>query len=132
MLNCTTVQLRKRSLINILILSYRKEKILDQQIYLFSRIGKTMEKLQFKKFKNINFKYYGKHQPLRKKCPYSELLWSAFSRIRTECGEILRISPYSVRMRENADQNNSEYGHFLRSESACNISVMFIYLMTSN
>ena len=28
---------------------------------------------------------------------------------------ILRISPYSVWMRENADQNNSEYGHFLRS-----------------
>ena len=28
---------------------------------------------------------------------------------------ILRISPYSVRMRENTDQNNSEYGHFLRS-----------------
>ena len=25
------------------------------------------------------------------------------------------ISPYSVRMKENADQNNSEYGHFLRS-----------------
>ena len=30
--------------------------------------------------------------------------WSAFSRIRTEYGEILRISPYSVRMRENTDQ----------------------------
>ena len=30
---------------------------------------------------------------MRKECPYSEL---------------------SVRMRENADQNNSEYGHFLR------------------
>ena len=29
---------------------------------------------------------------------------------------VLRISPYSVRMRENTDQNNSEYGHFLRSE----------------
>ena len=29
---------------------------------------------------------------------------------------ILRISPYSVRMRENTDQNNSEYGHFL-----CNV-----------
>ena len=28
---------------------------------------------------------------------------------------ILRISPYSVRMRENVNQNNSEYGHFLRS-----------------
>ena len=51
---------------------------------------------------------------LREKCPYSELVWSAFSRIRTEYGEIIRISPYSVRMRGNADQNNSEYGHFLR------------------
>ena len=30
--------------------------------------------------------------------------WSVFSRIRTEYGEILRISPYSVRMRENTDQ----------------------------
>ena len=26
----------------------------------------------------------------------------------------LRISPYSVRMWENTDQNNSEYGHFTR------------------
>ena len=26
------------------------------------------------------------------------------------------ISPYSVRMRENTDQNNSEYGHILRSD----------------
>ena len=26
---------------------------------------------------------------LRKKCQYSELFWSAFSRIRTECGKIL-------------------------------------------
>ena len=30
---------------------------------------------------------------------------------------LLHISPYSVRIRENADQNNSEYGHFLRSDS---------------
>ena len=44
---------------------------------------------------------------LRKKCPYSELFWSVFSRIRTEYGEILCISPYSVRMRENTDQNNT-------------------------
>ena len=50
---------------------------------------------------------------LREKRPYSELFWSAFSRIQTEYGEIFRISPYSVRMRENADQNNSKYGHFL-------------------
>ena len=52
---------------------------------------------------------------LREKCPYSKLFLSAFSRIRTEYGEILRISPYSVRMRGNADQNNFEYRHFLRS-----------------
>ena len=52
--------------------------------------------------------------PLREKCLHSELFLSTFSRIRTEYGEILRISPYSVRMRENEDQNNSEYGHFLR------------------
>ena len=31
-------------------------------------------------------------------------LWSVFSSIRTEYGEILRISPYSVWMRENMDQ----------------------------
>ena len=52
---------------------------------------------------------------LGKKCPHSELFWSVFSRIRTEYGEILRISPYSVQMRQNTDQNNSEYGHFSRN-----------------
>ena len=51
---------------------------------------------------------------MRKKCPYLELFLSAFSPISTEYEEVLRISPYSVRMRENADQNISEYGHFLR------------------
>ena len=30
--------------------------------------------------------------------------WSVFSCIRTEYGEILRISPYSVRMPKNTDQ----------------------------
>ena len=38
-----------------------------------------------------------------------------FSRILTEYGEILRICPYSVQMRENMNQNNPEYGHFLLS-----------------
>ena len=32
---------------------------------------------------------------------------------RIEYGEMLRISPYSVQMLENTDQNNSEYWHFL-------------------
>ena len=38
--------------------------------------------------------------PLRKKCPYWELFWSVFS----------------LKMRKNKDQNNSEYGNFLRSD----------------
>ena len=42
---------------------------------------------------------------LHEEFPYLELFWSAFSRIRTEYGEILRISPYSVRIREIADQS---------------------------
>ena len=32
--------------------------------------------------------------------------WSVFSRIRTEYGEILRISLHSIRMRENMDQKS--------------------------
>ena len=52
---------------------------------------------------------------LRQKGPYSELFSSVFSRIRTEYEEILLISPYSVQIRESTDQNNSEYGHFLRN-----------------
>ena len=56
---------------------------------------------------------------LREKCPYSEFFWSLFSSIWTEYGdtgphfpafglnmEILRISPYLVRMRENTDQKS--------------------------
>ena len=33
----------------------------------------------------------------------------SISRIRTEYGEILRISRYSVRMRENTDQKKTPY-----------------------
>ena len=43
---------------------------------------------------------------LHKKSLYWELFWSVFSHIQAE---------YSVRVRENTDQNNSEYGHFSRS-----------------
>ena len=31
-------------------------------------------------------------------------------------GNLRRKAPYSVQMRENTDQKNSEYGQFLRSE----------------
>ena len=50
-------------------------------------------------------------------------IFHAFSRIRSEYAEIRSISPYSVPMRENfgknEDQNNSKYGHFLRSVPFC-------------
>ena len=52
---------------------------------------------------------------LRKKCPYPELFWSGYSRIWNEYGE--SFSLLSVRIRENTDQNNSEYEHFSRNDS---------------
>ena len=52
---------------------------------------------------------------LRKKYLYSEFFWSVFFRIRTEYKDLWSKFPYSVRMRKNEDQKNSEYGHFLRS-----------------
>ena len=55
---------------------------------------------------------------LRKKCPYLELFWSvsfphfpAFG-LNTE-SSVFR--PTAGKCGKNADQNNSEYGHFLRS-----------------
>ena len=41
---------------------------------------------------------------LREKCPNTEFFLARIFRIRSEYGEILRISPYSVRMREDRDQ----------------------------
>ena len=50
---------------------------------------------------------------LRGKCPYSYSgpYFPAFGLNTERYGE---ISPYLVQMRENTDQNNSEYWHFLR------------------
>ena len=53
---------------------------------------------------------------MREKYSYLELFWSAFFRIWTEYGE----------MWENADQNNSGWGHFLRSVCSCCAKVMKI------
>ena len=49
---------------------------------------------------------------MREKCSYSDFFWSVFSRIRTEYREKFHISSYSVQMRENTDQKNSEYENF--------------------
>ena len=56
---------------------------------------------------------------LRKKCPYLVFFWSVFSRIRTEYGERRSISLHSIRMRENTDQKNSEYGHYFQLKIFC-------------
>ena len=57
-----------------------------------------------------------------KKSPYSELFWSAFSRIfphsdwiRGDLEYLSVLSPNTGKSGKNADQNNSEYGIFLRS-----------------
>ena len=52
---------------------------------------------------------------MREKYPCSGLFWFIFFHIWTEYGEILPISPYSVQLQENTEENNCEYGHFLRS-----------------
>ena len=51
--------------------------------------------------------------------------WSVFSHIRTECGVIRSISPYSVQMQKIADQKNSEYGHFSRSNEQDSLRTIF-------
>ena len=56
---------------------------------------------------------------MRKKSPCSELFWFVSPRIRTEYGQLRSISTYSIQMRENTNQNNSEYGQFL--PSVCNL-----------
>ena len=58
------------------------------------------------------------------KCACSELFWFDFSHIWAEYREIFRISPYSIRMRENTDQKNSEYSHFC---AVCNFKVMPLF-----
>ena len=62
-------------------------------------------------------------------CMKSVRIRSYFGRIfciRTEYRKILSISPYTVQMRENTDQNNSEYGHFLCCECMLGLWTCFV------
>ena len=45
------------------------------------------------------------------------VFWSVFSRMWTEYEQILRICPFSVRIRENTDHRNSGYGYFSRNDN---------------
>ena len=69
----------------------------------------------------------GKLVVLREKCKYLEFFWSVFSRIWAEYGEILRISPYGVRMRGNTDQKtpNTDFFHAVLDTSKGNSHQLF-------
>ena len=49
---------------------------------------------------------------LPKKCQNTEFFWSLFSRIWTEYRDLLRKSPYSFQILENADQKRLRIGTF--------------------
>ena len=80
-------------------LSAKKQFCFNRNSFLFQ----FSKKKHLKKHVIIRTKYEWK-RTLRKRCPYLELFWSVFSRIRTEYREIRSISRYSVRMRENVNQ----------------------------
>ena len=64
-------------------------------------------KFLLKRLLPLNFKIFSRalnKTQCVKSVQIRSFLWSVFSRIRTIYGEILRISLYSVRMRENTDQ----------------------------
>ena len=85
MLQCSTYVLGIRC--------WFEEIIVGLEFSLFKRMGTTSLKF-------MNYVCYAlvvlQKRALRKKCPYSELFWSVFSLIPTECGEIRSISSYSV------------------------------------
>ena len=53
---------------------------------------------------------YFETKSLHEKCPYREFFWSIFCGLNTEKYRV-------IRMWEDLDQKNSEYGHFSRCES---------------
>ena len=85
---------------------------------------------------NFNFKFTVQFPtpscyPLREKCPYSEFFWVVFSFIRTDYGQMLRISPYLVWMKENTNQKNSDCGHFSSSGHSTIISSLVCHINRS-
>ena len=65
-------------------------------------------------FEQITIK--GRYRHCVKSVQIRSFFWSVFSRIWTEYGEILRISPYPVRMQEIQTRRNSVLGHISHSE----------------
>ena len=88
-----------------------KRNIAEQFFYLLDKyFGKNHK--YFKTFNINNVKVGYSCLALRKKCPCSELFWSAF---------FPHFPAFGVNTRKygkNKDQNNSKYGHFLRRANA--------------
>ena len=95
--------------------------VLEFYLKLFTRI---IEKL----FKNTCI--YFKSKLLLIICIFKirSFFWSIFSCIWTEYGDLVRKSPYSVRIQENTDQKNSVFGHFSRSITLLSDSLIVPYL----
>ena len=80
-----------------------------------------------KTWKNCSLEAVAKYT-LRNKCPYSELLWSAFFLHFPALG--LNTERYEVPLLiqsecgKNADQNNPEYGQILRSDKENEIPLL--------
>ena len=107
----------KIQLFNIQFTGWKLRKIkLQKKLYFLKILGwkdknpgnKLVNVTSWKLILHVIYFFKLDLNPQREKCLYSELFWSVFSRIRTEYGE--------VRMRENTDQNKSEYWHFLRND----------------
>ena len=64
--------------------------------------------------------------------------WSLFSCIWTEYRDLLRKSPYSVRLLENTDQKNPAFGHFSRrapttfNDTCCSQHQFYIYCVKND
>ena len=73
--------------------------------------------------KSPNFMDFSDHYTLGKKSPYSELFWSAFFPHLPAFG--LNTERFVVgKCGKNSDQNNFEYGLFLRSHIFCEDSMI--------
>ena len=83
--------------------------------------------IRFAKCKILNLKL---SQRLCKKCPYSELFLSGFFP-HFQCVRMRENAGNTSECGKNPDQNNSEYGHFLRSECFKTFRLRKDFLLTN-
>ena len=82
----------------------------DEKVWHFTEKNKTYTR------RRLPLIIWSQPKSMHEKCRYLELFWSVFFRIGTGYWEKRSTSPYSVWMRENADQSSYEYRSVLGSE----------------